>query len=198
MAFIDALKALTTFRFFEESGLVPLSFVVRAFQQASETQIATEVRVLSAKERQLLEAMEPQAAQKGVEIVTIEIVGAKKSPTIRVYIDAEGGVSFDALATSQKWMGELLDEIDPFPGAYTLEVSSPGIDRPLRTPEHFCRFAGETVKVKTTAPIDNTSSFCGTLRGMEGNDVAIEVDGAVVRVPLGTIKRARVKGTIEF
>lgn len=198
MVFTDALKALTTFRFFEESGLVPLSFVVRAFRQASETQIATEVRVLSAKERQLLEVMEPRAAQKGVEIVTIEIVGAKKSPTIRVYIDAEGGVSFDALATSQKWMGELLDEIDPFPGAYTLEVSSPGIDRPLRTPEHFRRFAGETVKVKTTAPIDGTSSFCGTLRGMEGDNVAIEVDGAVVRVPLDTIKRAHVKGTIEF
>ncbi|WP_165173001.1 ribosome maturation factor RimP [Adlercreutzia sp. ZJ242] len=154
--------------------------------------------MLSAKERKLLEALEPRAAQEGIEIVTIEVVGAKKSPTIRVYVDADGGVSFDVLAASQKWMGDILEVIDPFPGAYVLEVSSPGIDRPLRTREHFERFAGETVCVKTKSPVDGRSSLTGELRGMVGDDVALDVDGTQVRVPLGVIKRARVKGTIDF
>ena len=77
--------------------------------------------MLTGKEKSLLEAMEPRAASEGVEIVTVEIAGAKRAPTIRVYIDAEGGVSFDELARTQAWVGELMDEIDPFPGAYMLE-----------------------------------------------------------------------------
>ena len=108
--------------------------------------------MLSAKERKLLEALEPLAAAHDVEIVTVEVVGSRKAPTIRVYLDCEGGIGFDELAASQKWVNELMDELDPFPGAYTLEVSSPGIDRPLRTPEHFQRFAGEKVQLTLTEP----------------------------------------------
>ena len=90
--------------------------------------------MLGKKEQQLLDALAPRAAEEGVEIVTVEVAGAKKAPTIRVYIDVEGGVSFDELSAAQAWINDLMDELDPFPGAYTLEVSSPGIDRPLRTP----------------------------------------------------------------
>ena len=97
--------------------------------------------MLSRKEQQLLDALAPTAEEKGVEIVTVDVGGAKKSPTIRVYIDTENGVGFDELAAAQGWINEIMDRIDPFPGAYMLEVSSPGIDRPLRTPEHFERFA---------------------------------------------------------
>ena len=105
--------------------------------------------MLTAKEKKLLAALEPHAAEEGVEIVTVEIVGSKKAPTIRVYVDAPEGVSFDVLASSQAWINKIMDEIDPFPGAYMLEVSSPGIDRPLRTLEHFARFIGEQAVVKT-------------------------------------------------
>ena len=96
--------------------------------------------MLTAKEQKLLDALEPTAAASGVEIVTLEIMGSKKAPTIRVFIDTEEGVSFDELASAQVWINRIMDEIDPFPGAYMLEVSSPGIDRPLRTKEHFARF----------------------------------------------------------
>lgn len=92
-----------------------------------------------------------------------------------------------------------MDELDPFPGAYMLEVSSPGIDRPLRTPEHFARFAGETVMVKTTGPIDGRSSFTGELLGFEDGCVMVAADGAgTFRIPYDNIKKARVKGTIDF
>ena len=155
--------------------------------------------MLTAKEKSLLSALEPRAASEGVEIVTVEVAGAKKAPTIRVYIDTPDGVSFDELSSAQAWINDLMDELDPFPGAYTLEVSSPGIDRPLRTPEHFARFAGETVTVKTTGPIDGRSSFTGELLGFEDGCVIVAADGAdTFRIPYDNIKKARVKGTIDF
>lgn len=154
--------------------------------------------MLTGKEKSLLAALEPRAASEGVEIVTVEIVGSKKAPTIRVYIDTPEGISFDQLMATQAWVGELMDEIDPFPGAYMLEVSSPGIDRPLRTPEHFQRFAGEEAVVKTRGPLDGRSSFTGTLKGYENDEVLIEVDGNTVAIPFDQIKRARIKGTVDF
>ncbi len=154
--------------------------------------------MLSKKEQQLLDALVPRARQEGVEIVTLEVAGAKKAPTIRVYIDTEDGVSFDELSAAQAWINDLMDEIDPFPGAYMLEVSSPGIDRPLRTLEHFARFAGEQAVVKTVSAVDGRSSFTGMLVGTDGDDVLLDVDGATVRVAHANIKRAHVKGTIDF
>ena len=154
--------------------------------------------MLTAKEKKLLEALEPRAAQEGVEIVTIEVVGAKKSPTIRVYIDTENGVSFDELSSAQAWINDIMDAIDPFPGAYMLEVSSPGIDRPLRTLEHFARFAGETAQVKTVAPVEGRSTWTGVIAGVEGESVLLDVEGERIALPLEGIKRAHVKGVVDF
>ena len=154
--------------------------------------------MLSAKEQALLGALEPRAREEGVEIVTLEVTGAKKAPTIRVYIDTEDGVSFDELAAAQAWINDIMDEIDPFPGAYMLEVSSPGIDRPLRTPEHFARFAGQTAQVKTKGPLDGRSSFTGTIVSADEEAVVLDVDGAQVSVPMDVIKRAHLKGTVDF
>ena len=157
--------------------------------------------MLTAKEQKLLDALEPRAAEEGVEIVTVEIAGAKRAPTIRVYVDTleEGeGVSFDVLSKSQAWIGDLMDEIDPFPGAYTLEVSSPGIDRPLRTREHFVRFAGDTATVRTVQPIDGRSTFTGVLGGMKNDNVVLDVDGTAFGLPYDNIKRASIKGVYDF
>ena len=143
--------------------------------------------MLTAKEQKLLDALEPTAAASGVEIVTLEIMGSKKAPTIRVFIDTEEGVSFDELASAQAWINRIM-----------LEVSSPGIDRPLRTKEHFARFAGEQVVVKTSSPIDGRSSFTGTLEGMEGDDVIVEVDGSRIAIGYSLIKRAHVVGAVDF
>lgn len=154
--------------------------------------------MLTAKEKSLLEALEPRAQQEGVEIVTIEITGAKKSPTIRVYVDSPEGASFDVLASTQAWVNDVMDEIDPFPGAYTLEVSSPGIDRPLRTVEHFERFAGDTAVVKMSSAESGRSNWTGVLLGVEDECVLLEVEGERVSLPLSNIKKAHIKGVIEF
>ena len=153
--------------------------------------------MLSKKEQQLLDALAPRAEQEGVEIVTVEVAGAKKAPTIRVYIDTPDGVSFDELSSAQAWINDLMDELDPFPGAYTLEVSSPGIDRPLRTAEHFARFVGDTAVLKTQ-PVDVRGSWTGAIASVEGDVVVLDVDGAEARIPMDTIKRAHLKGTIDF
>ncbi len=154
--------------------------------------------MLSKKEQQLLDALTPRAEAEGVEVVTVQVVGARKAPTIRVFIDTPDGVSFDELSSAQAWINDIMDELDPFPGAYMLEVSSPGIDRPLRTIEHFARFVGETAVVKTTEPCEGRSSWTGTIASAQNGIVELEVDGSSVQIPLTTIKRANLKGTIDF
>ena len=155
--------------------------------------------MLTNRERMLLETLSPQAAEHGIEIVTVEIVGAKKSPTIRVYLDAEGGVSFDVLSSAQAWINDILDAVDPFPGAYTLEVSSPGIDRPLRTEEHFARFAGRRAVVRTQTPIDGRSTWTGEIAAVKDGIVVIEIDeGVCAEIPIANMKKANLKGTIDF
>lgn len=154
--------------------------------------------MLGRKEQQLFDALVPRATDEDIEVVTVEVVGAKKAPTIRVYIDTEEGVGFDELSTAQVWINEVMDELDPFPGAYTLEVSSPGIDRPLRTTEHFMRFVGETAVVKTNGPIDGRGTWTGTILRADGDVVVLEVDGDGLELPFEAIKSAHLKGSIDF
>ncbi len=154
--------------------------------------------MLSKKESELLDALAPRAAAEGVEIVTVQVVGAKKAPTIRVFIDTKGGVSFDELASSQAWINDIMDALDPFPGAYTLEVSSPGIDRPLRTLDHFKRFAGQACVVKMGHPIEGRSNFTGIIASVTDDAVLLDVDGEEVSLPVSDMKRAHLKGMVDF
>lgn len=155
--------------------------------------------MLTAKEKSLLSALEPTAAEREVEIVTVEVIGSKKAPTIRVYIDTPTGVSFDQLSSAQAWINDVMDELDPFPGAYMLEVSSPGIDRPLRTPEHFRRFAGEKVQIACIKQVEGRARWKGVLRGFENGCVLVEAqEGTITALDLENIKSANVKGTIDF
>ena len=154
--------------------------------------------MLTKKEQSLLDALEPRANAEGIEIVTLEIVGAKKAPTIRVFIDTDHGVGFDELSSAQSWINEIMDEIDPFPGAYMLEVSSPGIDRPLRTAEHFSRYAGERAVVKTVGQVEGRATFTGTIVSADDDAVTIDCDGKEYEIPFAHVKRANLKGTISF
>ena len=133
-----------------------------------------------------------------VEIVTVEVTGARKAPTICVYIDTPEGVTFDEITEAQKWINALMDELDPFPGAYTLEVSSPGIDRPLRTPEHFARFVGSRAYVKAKEAIDGRSAWTGIITAADAEQVTLDVDGVVYTVPFDKIKKANLKGEVTF
>lgn len=154
--------------------------------------------LLSAKEQKLLEQIEAVVSNDGVEVVTLEILGAKRAPIVRVYIDTPFGVNFDVLSTSQSKIGDLLDDIDPFPGAYTLEVSSPGIDRPLRTSEHFERFLGSKAQIKCIKPIDGRSRFKGIIKEVVSGGVCLDCDGEIAEIPFEFISRANIIGEISF
>jgi ribosome maturation factor RimP len=142
----------------------------------------------------------PLAAGEGLELVDVELAGAGGRTTLRLYIDRAGGVSLDDCTSVSRAVSAALDVEDPIEGAYDLEVSSPGLDRPLRMPEHFQKFAGEEVRIKAYGPLpelENRKTFHGTLRGFEQGRVLVEVDGKLFRVPHEQIAKAHVEGRVS-
>ena len=146
--------------------------------------------------KRLTERLGPEAEAQGFELVAIEQAGGRGAPLLRVLLDREGGVDLDAIASTNGWVTQLIDEVDPFQCPYTLEISSPGIDRPLVKRDDFSRFAGEEVSLKTQGL--KRSSWTGLLDGLKGDDVALKVDGEQVLVPYDNIVKARLKGVVDF
>jgi len=148
----------------------------------------------------MIEALEPAAIEHGFELVDVELAGATRSPLIRVYLDRTGGLTLDEIAAANTWVDAVIEELDPIKGSYVLEVSSPGIDRPLRTLEHFARFLGETVHIVTTPQEGNgnRSKWTGKLVGVEDDFVLIEVDDTTCHFGIADIKKAHLKGAVDF
>jgi ribosome maturation factor RimP len=141
--------------------------------------------------------LEPVAADHGYELVAVEQAGGKGTPIIRVLLDREDGLTLDAIAAANEWVSEVLDAEDPVKGPYTLEVSSPGVDRPLVKRADFDRYAGESVNVKVVAG-EKRRSWHGVLLGMEGDNVVLEVEGERVEIAYETVQKARLKGVVDF
>ena len=142
----------------------------------------------------------PLAAQDGMELVDVELGGAGGHQTLRLFIDRAGGVSLDDCTLVSRAVSAALDVEDPIAGAYNLEVSSPGLDRPLRTPEHFEKFKGSKVRVKTFGPVpecENRKTFVGTLQGFAEGKVIVDVDGKVFHVPHGQISKANIEPVFD-
>lgn len=137
------------------------------------------------------------AEGEGLELVHVEIVGAQGKPTIRIFIDKPGGVTLEDCSTASRGVEKVLDEEDFIPSAYTLEVSSPGLERGLYSLNDFQRFAGETAKVKTVEAIGGQKNFSGKITAVEDQNVIFEdrTNGAVI-IPYDTIKKANLE--IDF
>ncbi|MGI6229639.1 MAG: ribosome maturation factor RimP [Tractidigestivibacter sp.] len=150
----------------------------------------------------VLEALESRAPEHGIDIVDVEVVGAQKSPCVRVRIDhADEGaptISLDEVAQETGWISDALDELDPIEGSFTLEVSSPGMARPLRRPHDFERFAGNTVALSTTAT-EGRRRYTGKLLGYTEQDgmVNLEVDGEQVNIPLDQVRSCTIKPNFD-
>ncbi len=142
---------------------------------------------------ELIALLEPLAQDHGLELVTVEVAGPGRHQIVRVYLDREGGIDIEAIAEANAWLSDTLDSVPRLSGPYTLEVSSPGIERILRTRRDFERFAGQRVVVQGMLKIDGRSRFAGELVGLHGDDVVLTVDGQEVRVPFETVERARLK-----
>lgn len=133
------------------------------------------------------ELVAPVVADSGAELYDVEFNGG----ILRILVDAEGGIGIDAIKTISKSAGRLLDEVDPVPGRYTLEVSSPGLERPLRTRTHYEGAVGETVKFKTHAEVDGRRRFYGTLLGADDDGFRLEVDGAELGFAYDAVTKVR-------
>lgn len=145
----------------------------------------------SSVEDNVTRLVEPLAQARGLELVDVEFRPAGRRSVLRVTLDREGGIGLDDLAEASREMSDLLDVHDAVPGIYTLECSSPGVNRPLRRAEDFARFVGEAVRVRTIAPIEGTRLFVGRL--VAADDDRIEIEDASrgrVVVPLADVDRA--------
>lgn len=147
-------------------------------------------------EQQIIDALEARAAERGIDVVDVEVVGASKAPCVRVRIDHADEslptISLDEVTAETEWISAALDELDPIPSSFTLEVSSPGMARPLRRPRDFERFAGETVSLSLT-PGEGRRRYTGRLLGIEDGTVALEVDGERVELPFDDIRKCTIK-----
>ena len=111
----------------------------------------------------LWEVIEPYVAAEGIELDDLEVVGGDKASIVRVVIDADDPIDVDRIARISRGVSRLLDDTDPIPGAYTLEVSSPGLERKLRSPRHYVKSVGREVKVKTRDEVDGRRVHRGVL-----------------------------------
>ena len=128
----------------------------------------------------------------GYELVGVEYLGrGGERAILRVYIDQESGITLDDCAAVSDQLSGVLDVEDPIPGHYSLEVSSPGLDRPLVYPEHFERFRGQRARVRLAEKIEGRRNLEGILEGCAGESVRIEVDGRLWEIPLSAIDLAR-------
>jgi ribosome maturation factor RimP len=144
------------------------------------------------KEEELNTLLTPLIADLGLELVGIEFSPGRGGSLLRVYVDVSGRpVTIDDCERASREISALLDVNDPVAGRYTLEVSSPGLDRPLFTPDQFARFVGQAVKVNVNLPLDGRRRFHGAIRDVEGDRITIDQDGEPVTIVHANIAKAR-------
>jgi ribosome maturation factor RimP len=139
---------------------------------------------------ELFPLLEPVLAGSSLELIDVEL----RSGVVLVTVDREGGVDLEALTQANRVVSSVLDEHDPFPGHYTLEVSSPGVERTLRTPAHFARAIGEKVTVKTRPQVPGDRRLTGTLVASDEDGLVLRIDGDLTgdrRLGYSDIDRAR-------
>jgi len=128
---------------------------------------------------------------EGVELDDLAVRGSGAGRVLRVTVDAAGGVSVDRIADLARGMSRLLDEVEGVDGPYTLEVSSPGLERALHRPEQYRKSVGREVLVKTRIAIEGTQSHRGVLTAVGDSDVLVTVDGTDHPIPLDDVTQAR-------
>ncbi|MCM1567512.1 MAG: ribosome maturation factor RimP [Dehalobacter sp.] len=139
---------------------------------------------------------EPLVMELGLEFVDVEYVKEGAYWYLRLYIDKEGGVEIDDCAEVSHRINEVLDKENPIPQAYMLEVSSPGIERPLRKREDYIKYTGKLVSINTTEVFEGYNRFTGNLKGLADDQVILEYEGREIAIPLSLIEKAHL--TFEF
>lgn len=141
--------------------------------------------------KHLWDLFEPVVNGMGYELIEIEYLPNPKYGVLRLFIDKESGIQVEDCSAVSRQVSAVIDVEDPVSGKFNLEVSSPGMDRPLRRAEDFQQFTGEVVKIKTSMPFEGQRNFKGLLKGMEEDLVVVECEDKEVRLPITAIDKAR-------
>lgn len=149
-------------------------------------------RSMHERARKVKALIEPAVNRLGYELLGVECRRAPRRSLLRVYIDSENGIGVADCERVSYQVSGVLDVENPLPGAYDLEVSSPGLDRPLFEPRHFNRYRGATVKIRLTLPIEGRRHIRGILAGCRDGSILINVDGAEHALPLDSVGTARI------
>jgi len=152
---------------------------------------------VSSKLEQLQALLVPVVEGLGYQCWGIEFISQGRHSLLRIYIDKENGVLVEDCEIVSRQVSGILDVEDPISAEYTLEVSSPGMDRPLFTIEQFALHAGEQVKIKLRSPFDGRRNFQGLLRGVEEQDVVVQVEDHEYLLPIDQIDKANIIPTFD-
>ena len=148
---------------------------------------------MASKEQQIQQLLEPTVEAMGFELWGLEYLSQGRHSTLRIYIDHENGISVDNCAAVSEQVGSVMDVEDPITGEYTLEVSSPGMDRLLFKMEQYPAYVGEMIELRLRRAFEGRRKFKGILKGIEGEDVVVQVDDHEYLLPHSAIEKARVQ-----
>ena len=135
----------------------------------------------------------PVLSDQGMELVDLEYRREGRGWVLRLYIDKEGGITLDDCARISQEIGTTLDIEDFLATPYSLEVSSPGLNRSLKNEKDFIKYRDRLIKVKTFDPIDNRRNFKGKLRGASEGRIEMEIDGGIITIPLANVAKANLE-----
>jgi ribosome maturation factor RimP len=152
---------------------------------------------MSKKEQELETLLTPTVAALGLRVWGVEYLGQGKHSMLRIYIDRDEGVTIDDCEAVSKQVSELLDVEEVLTSSYTLEVSSPGMDRLLFKPEQYAESIGETVDVRLNYPFEGRRRVIGALTGLENDEMVVQVEDSEYQIPLSNVQRARIVPRFE-
>lgn len=148
---------------------------------------------MATKDQQITEMLRATVEALGFELWGVEYLSQGRHSILRIYIDAENGITVDDCARASEQVSGVLDVEDPIAGEYTLEVSSPGMDRLLFRLDQYPGYVGETVELRLRTPFEGRRKFKGILTGIEGEDVVIRVEDHEYLLPHSAIDKARIQ-----
>lgn len=147
---------------------------------------------MASKQEQLEQLIAPIAASLGCELWGLEYLTQGRYTTLRIFIDAENGVSLEDCEKVSRQISSVMDVEDPIEGEYTLEVSSPGMDRPLYKAAHYARYVGETINLRLRVARDGRRRFKGVITKVENDMVFLNVDNQEIQLAVDAIDKANV------
>jgi ribosome maturation factor RimP len=136
---------------------------------------------------------------RGFELVDVEVKRGRGESVVRLFVDKEGGIGLAELQSVSEEVSAILDAEDPIESTYTLEVSSPGLDRPLKNEADYLRFVGRLVKVSSYEPVEGRRHWTGRLQSVDGGTLMVALEkekGAIARIPLAKVSHGRLE--VEF